>query len=82
MQIQDLEAQSQRIITEQRPTIIADIQRQIKLFSLTEKDLFGRKVPVKYRHGDQEWSGRGKRPLWFQAAIDAGIPIDQMLVAQ
>ena len=22
-------------------------------------------VPVKYRHGDREWSGRGKAPAWL-----------------
>jgi DNA-binding protein H-NS len=79
MQILDLEAQTQAAIKEQRPTIIAEIKTQISVFDLTEKDLFGRKVPVKYRYGEQEWSGRGKRPLWFQGAIDAGIPIDHLL---
>lgn len=35
----------------------------------------GRTVAAKYRNPDdasQTWSGRGKRPRWYQAALDAG----------
>lgn len=35
----------------------------------------GRKVPPKYRNPDnpaQTWTGRGKQPLWFAAALNAG----------
>jgi DNA-binding protein H-NS len=35
----------------------------------------GRPVPAKYRNPDQPgqtWSGRGKKPRWFLAALDAG----------
>jgi len=81
MQIQDLEAQTQAIIMEQKPVIIAEIKEKISVFGLTEKDLFGRKIPVKYRYGEQEWSGRGRKPLWFQGAIDAGVLAEDMLVS-
>lgn len=77
MQIQDLEAQAQKTIAEQKPQIIAEIRERIVMYGLTEKDLFG-KVAAKYRHDGKEWSGRGKRPLWFQSAIDAGVRVEDM----
>lgn len=58
----------------------------------TIEELFGKgrraaskrgKVPPKYRNPDdstQTWSGRGKRPRWFQAALDAGRSPDSMLI--
>jgi len=27
------------------------------------------------------WSGRGRKPMWFQAALDAGKSADDMLIA-
>ena len=45
----------------------------------------GRKGPVapKYRHPEKkalQWSGRGRRPAWFRAALDAGISEKDMLI--
>lgn len=77
MQIQDLETQQKAMIAEQKPQIIAEIRENIVVYGLTEKDLFG-KVAAKYRHEGKEWSGRGKRPLWFQSAIDAGVRVEDM----
>lgn len=41
------------------------------------------KVKPKYRNpadSEQTWSGRGKRPRWFVAAIDAGRTPESMLI--
>ena len=38
-------------------------------------------LPPKYRNPDdptQTWSGRGKRPAWFKAALDKGIKPEDM----
>lgn len=43
----------------------------------------GRKVAPKYRNPDnpeQTWTGRGKAPLWFAAATEAGRSRDDMLI--
>jgi len=40
-------------------------------------------VPVKYRHPDQPgltWCGKGRRPLWINEAIDAGIELAKIRV--
>ena len=37
----------------------------------------------KYRHPEnaaQTWSGRGRKPRWFQEAIDAGVSPDELLI--
>lgn len=41
------------------------------------------KVAVRYRNPDdasQEWSGRGRRPKWVQACLDAGKSLDALRV--
>ena len=41
------------------------------------------KVQPKYRNPDapdQLWSGRGRQPLWFAAAIKKGIKQDKLLI--
>lgn len=60
---------------------------------LTIEDVVGRtrtrsarktgKVKPKYRNpadSEQTWSGRGKRPRWFVAALDAGRTPESMLI--
>jgi len=40
-----------------------------------------RKVAVKYRDGaGNEWSGRGRRPAWFVAALAAGRSMEELEV--
>jgi DNA-binding protein H-NS len=41
------------------------------------------KVAVKYRHPDDAgltWTGRGKKPLWVDAWLNAGNSIDRLAV--
>lgn len=65
----------------------------IKNEGFTFEDLFGGrtgrktrrtgKVPPKYHNPDdpgQTWSGRGKRPRWFNAALDAGKKEKDLLI--
>lgn len=40
-------------------------------------------VPPKYRNpkdASQTWTGRGKRPIWFQEAIDSGKSESSLLI--
>ncbi|MBL8296992.1 MAG: H-NS histone family protein [Rhodanobacteraceae bacterium] len=55
----------------------------------TIEELFGhlparkRTVKPKYRNPSaphQTWSGRGKQPRWFSAALQAGTPEDDLLI--
>lgn len=40
------------------------------------------KRPPKYQNpdGDETWSGQGKKPKWFEAALAAGITAEDMLI--
>lgn len=54
-----------------------------KASKTTRSSSAGRKVAPKYRNPDnpeQTWTGRGKAPLWFVAATEAGRSRDDMLI--
>ena len=41
-------------------------------------------VPAKYRHPENPsltWSGRGRKPLWFVAALDAGKTPEDLAIS-
>ncbi|MEY4592978.1 MAG: hypothetical protein RIR18_1873 [Pseudomonadota bacterium] len=43
----------------------------------------GGSVKVKYRHPSDallQWTGRGRKPVWVQAWLDQGNPIESLLV--
>lgn len=40
----------------------------------------GQKVAVKYRDGDNTWSGRGNRPRWLVAKLSDGRTLEDFLV--
>lgn len=43
-----------------------------------------RKVAPKYRHPENrslEWSGRGRRPVWFRDALESGVSEEDMRIA-
>ena len=39
-------------------------------------------VAPKYRNpnGEETWTGRGVKPVWFKAALEAGIKAEDMLI--
>ncbi len=39
-------------------------------------------VAPKYRNpaGEETWSGRGVKPVWFKQALEAGIDMEEMLI--
>jgi DNA-binding protein H-NS len=71
-QIEQLEGQAKTLWEQERDQAIYAAKAYIKVYELTEKDLFGRKVPVKYRDGKNEWTGRGLMPKWLKNKIEAG----------
>lgn len=70
------------------------IEKEIKDAGFTVDDVFGRrgrgrtatrrgKVPPKFRNPadpTQTWSGRGKRPHWFKAALAKGKKEKDLLI--
>ena len=66
----------------QRSEAMKEIQAVAKKHGLSVEDIVGgkakarkSKTTAKYRNPDdasQEWSGRGRQPAWYKAAIEAG----------
>ena len=53
------------------------------LFIGKGKGRVGSKVAPKYRNpddGSMVWSGRGRQPLWFAAALKKGVKPEKMLI--
>lgn len=70
--------------------VIAALEAQAKELGFTLAELTGQQVTrkrseaqPKYRHpenADITWSGRGRRPRWFIAALEAGTSPDLLAV--
>ena len=66
---------------------VAAIRELMSASGVTVEDLTppaargaGVKRPVKYRDGENTWTGVGQRPRWVQKALAAGAPLDQFKV--
>lgn len=92
-QISELQSKAKELAEKKREPIIEDIKSKIKLYGITAKELgLGsattsteakpQKAPVavKYRHAENTWTGRGKRPLWIARYLANGGKIDELLV--
>ena len=77
--IKALEEEEQKLINEEKQTIIDRLKEEINTYHITAEDLGlelkakkknkAKKV-VKYRNGDLTWSGgRGIKPQWVQEII-------------
>jgi len=92
-QISELQSKAKDLAEKKKEPIIEEIKSKIKLYGITAKQLgFGtsttsaetkpQKAPVavKYRHSENTWTGRGKRPLWIAAYLANGGKIEELLV--
>jgi DNA-binding protein H-NS len=89
-QISELQSKAKDLAEKKKEPIIEDIKSKIKMYGITAKQLgFGastetkpQKAPVavKYRHGENTWTGRGKRPLWIADYLAHGGKIEELLV--
>jgi len=92
-QISELQSKAKDLAEKKKEPIIEEIKSKIKLYGITAKQLgYGtsttsvetkpQKVPVaiKYRHGENTWTGRGKRPLWIADYLAKGGKIEELLV--
>ncbi|MCA7888812.1 H-NS histone family protein [Burkholderia contaminans] len=75
-QIHTLEKQAEELRQAELQTVIAEIREKVQEYQLTPEDIFGGRrkkpkakvtLPPKYRNPKtgQEWSGRGRAPLWL-----------------
>ena len=85
--IADLQAQAQRVKSEEKSQAIDAAKAMIVSYGITAKDLGldkvkgktgptpGRKIAAKYRDPSTGavWSGRGKTPKWFNGSFDPSV---------
>ena len=95
-QLNDLKRKIDQRQVEMRKTTIATLRDKIadmvKAEGFTMEEVFGGrgrravkrgKIPPKYRNPadpNKTWSGRGKRPQWFVAALKAGKKEKDLLI--
>lgn len=70
----------------QRKEAMAAVEAKAREFGFSLAELMGgkakkRPAAAKYKHPENPeltWSGRGRKPNWFLAAMKAGIPLEDM----
>ena len=86
-------ARQEELVKEKSSKLREKINALVKAEGLVLDDVLGRstgrnvkvraKVKAKYRNpadANQTWSGRGKRPRWFNAALTAGKKEKDLLI--
>lgn len=93
-QIEALQKEHSALLAKEKATAIEQINAMIVAFGITTDDLdievdrprFTRpntaksKVPMKYKHGNDAWSGRGRQPKWVSDHLAKGGKIEDLLV--
>ncbi|MCC2666087.1 MAG: histone family [Gammaproteobacteria bacterium] len=88
-QIIALQQKADEIAKQNRSAVIEDIKAKIKAYSLTTKDLGlvnkgtslkSSPVAVKYKQGEDTWTGRGRQPKWIADYVAKGGQLDKLLI--
>lgn len=86
-QIQDLQRKAEHLLTQKKAAAVAEVKRLIHTFGLTNKDIGlatnePKKlvVPVKYRIGEQTWTGRGRAPKFIVEFQEQGGKLEDIQV--
>lgn len=84
IQIKDLQAQAAEAWIDERPLALDRAKSLVAEFKLTPRELFpGAKryvIPVKYRDGQNTWTGRGKMPRWLRTKLESGEQLESFKV--
>lgn len=90
-QIAELQKKADELAKEKKASVISDIKAKIKSYGITAKDLgFAsteqaepaptKKVKIKYRKGEDTWTGRGLKPKWVKTYLDGGGKLEDIQV--
>lgn len=93
-QIADLQKKAHEIAAKNKSQVIDEIKAKIALYGLTASDLglvgtrtraagetkARKPVAVKYKHGDDTWTGRGMKPKWVTKYLADGGKLESLLV--
>jgi DNA-binding protein H-NS len=90
-QIADLQAKAQDIAIKRKEPVIEEMKAKIKLYGITAKELGftsartstvekTSSVAIKYKQGDNTWTGRGREPKFIVDHLASGGKIEELLV--
>lgn len=87
-QIADLQNKARELQQKKKSAVIEEVKAKIKQFGLTARELgFSspaaksddrRTVAVKYRLGDNAWTGRGRKPKWVEDHLASGGTLESL----
>lgn len=90
-QIEELQKKAQELQQQKKSAVLEEVRAKIKAYGLTAKELgFGavektedkrsQPVPIKYRSGEQTWTGRGRKPKWLEVYLANGGELEDIAV--
>lgn len=83
---QELKRRERKDLTQARDQILAIAQGAgipLKQLIIDDRPPRAGKVAVRYRNPDnaeQQWTGRGRQPLWFKSWVESGQSIELLRV--
>ncbi len=91
-QIAELTKKAQELAQAKRQPTLDEVKAKIALYGFTAKELgFAdvakpapatekKPVAIKYRDGDNTWTGRGRQPKWLEKKITEGSKLEDFAV--
>ena len=90
-QIEELQKKAQELQQQKKSAIIDEVKAKIKAYGLTAKELGfssaektenkrSQPVPIKYKSGEQTWTGRGRKPKWLEVYLANGGKLEDITV--
>lgn len=92
-QLRELQAKRDQLREREKADAIAEVRKMVALYGITAQELGFYAAPaasgerkqrapaaVKYRSGDNTWTGRGRKPRWVSEYEAAGGTLDEIAV--
>lgn len=89
-QIADLQSKARELQQKKKSSVIEELKAKIKQYGLTARDLGlssstpkddeRRSVAIKYRSGENTWTGRGRKPKWVEEHLASGGTLESLAV--
>jgi DNA-binding protein H-NS len=93
-QIAELTKKAEELAIQKKQPVIDEIKAKLKAYGITAKDLglvevvvaqpvadkVKKPVAIKYRSGENTWTGRGMKPKWVVKFIEDGGKLEELAV--
>lgn len=93
-QIAELTQKANELQLQKKSAVLEEVKAKIKTYGLTARDLglvevvvsqpvatkTKKPVAIKYRHGDNTWTGRGMKPKWIVKYVEDGGKLEDITV--